>query len=441
MGSRSHESMMTPRGKNSIAEIIDTGGMLAREAVFPPTSHGDFEAMAKRRFQDPQPKREGSFWYLLHWQDSFTDGIRTRKRQRVKLAPATMPEREVKKIAAEILRPMNQGLISAGSAVTFNEYVESEYLPSTLPQLSSSTQDCYRGVIGKYLMPTFGTLCLRDLTPRTLQRYFSTLGIPYPSVVKARDALSSILRSAVPDFLVKNPLDGLRLPKDKRARRRKPTITPDQFNQLVQLVPEPYSTMLYVAVWTGLRVSELIGLKWRCINADSISVEERFCRGDWSVPKSEASAATIGVSSQVIARILRLKTLTVEIRAGSGTRKYKLVKTDGPDDLVFQSVQAGKPMHDQNILKRHIQPAARALGLPFVNWRCLRTSHATWLVQAGADPKSVQGQMRHSRISTTMDIYAQIVSSAQRAAIEKLSEFAQPQPCSITVPINGAFQC
>ena len=77
----------------------------------------------------------------------------------------------------------------------------------------------------------------------------------------------------------------------------------------------------------------------------------------------------------------------------------------------------------------HIQPAARKLGLPFVNWRCLRTSHATWLVQAGADPKSVQGQMRHSRIATTMDIYAQCVPAAQRRAIEKLSEFANASRC------------
>ena len=395
--------------------------------------------MAKRRFQDPVPKRSGHWWYLLCWQDSFGEGVRTRKRQRMKLAPATMPEREVKKIAAEILRPMNQGLISAGSAVAFSEYVDNESMPSTLPQLSSSTQDCYRGVIGKYLIPTFGDLCLRDLTPRTLQRYFSTLAIPYPSTVKVRDALSSVLRSAVPDFLVKNPLDGLRLPKDKRPRRRKPTITPEQFNKLVQLVSEPYATMLYTAVWTGLRVSELIGLRWRCIRRDSISVEERFCRGDWSQPKTEASAAPIGVTPEVIARILRLKTLTVEVRAGRGTRQHKLVKSDGPDDLVFQSVQAGKPMNDQNVLKRHVQPAARALGLAFVNWQCLRTSHASWLVQAGADPKSVQGQMRHSRISTTMDIYAQIVSTAQRQAIQKLSAFAEP--CSITVPINGAFQC
>jgi hypothetical protein len=56
-----------------------------------------------------------------------------------------------------------------------------------------------------------------------------------------------------------------------------------------------------------------------------------------------------------------------------------------------------------------------------VNWRTLRTSHATWVVQAGADPKSVQGQMRHSRISTTMEIYAQIIPLAQRRALERLN--------------------
>ena len=54
-------------------------------------------------------------------------------------------------------------------------------------------------------------------------------------------------------------------------------------------------------------------------------------------------------------------------------------------------------MNDQNILKRHLQPAARKLGLPFVTWRCLRTSHATWLCQSGADIKSVQAQMPSAR--------------------------------------------
>jgi site-specific recombinase XerD len=92
---------------------------------------------------------------------------------------------------------------------------------------------------------------------------------------------------------------------------------------------------------------------------------------------------------------------------------------------VFQSVKDGKPMSDQNILKRHIQPAARKLGLSLVTWRCLRTSCATWMVQAGADPKSVQGQMRHSRIATTMDIYAQFVPEGQRRAVAQMSEYVR----------------
>jgi integrase len=381
--------------------------------------------MARRRFQSPKPFKEGQFWWLRVWD---TNSTGSRKRQRLKLAPAETPVREVQKIAEEKLHPVNRGLVLTGSAMNFGDFVTDIYEKTYLPLLSSSTQNSYNGVISKYLKQEFSRLSLRDLTRLTVQKYFSGMAgtVPYPTISKIRDALSSILRSAVDaDYLIKNPLDRLRLPLDKRARQPKPTITPEQFHDLLELVSEPYASMLFVSVWTGLRVSEVIGLKWRCIHADSITVEERFCRGDWSTPKTSASAATIGVAPQVIARINRLKSLTVEVRAGRAVRKHKLVKSAGPDDLVFQSVQQGKPMNDQNVLRRHIKPAAKALGLSFVNWRCLRTSHATWLVQAGADAKSVQGQMRHSRISTTMDIYAQIVPLAQLRALQQLSEFAK----------------
>ena len=127
----------------------------------------------------------------------------------------------------------------------------------------------------------------------------------------------------------------------------------------------------------------------------------------------------------MIARLLRLTALTVEVRAGRAVRKHKLVKSGGPDDLVFQSVQKGCPMNDQNILKRHLQPAARKLGLPFVNWRCLRTSHATWLVQSGADPKCARpdaalphfdhdGYLRTDRASITAASVATALSFRRR---------------------------
>ena|SRR5438309_11476018 len=92
--------------------------------------------------------------------------------------------------------------------------------------------------------------------------------------------------------------------------------------------------MIHTAVFTGLRISELVGLKWEDVHDDAITVDERYCRGDWAITKTAGSAATIGVGAAVIARIRRLQ--------------------------------------------------------------------------------DVQGQMRHSRISTTMDIYAQHLPESQR---------------------------
>jgi integrase len=393
-----------------------------------PFSLEERERMARRRFQKPTPKIEGNFWYLHVWQN--TPGVQ-RKRERIKLAPASTPEREVLKIAEERLRPLNRGLIAFGSAVNFMAYVEDTYIPTELPLLAKHVQTTYRGMIRKHLKPAFEDAALCDLTPLTLQRFFSSMptrGIAHPTMVKVRDALSSVLRSAVVyEFLEKNPLEQLRLPPDKRGKLLKPVITPAQFHALLLLIPEPYASMVYVAVYSGLRVSELAALKWENMGEDSITVRARYSKGDWSCTKTPGSAAPIAVDEHVLMRIQRLKVLTVDVRAGRSVRHHRVVKRADPGDLVFQSVWHGTEINPDNIRKRFIQPAAKKLKLGKVNWRCLRTSCATWQLQAGADPKSVQGQMRHSRISTTMEIYAQFVPEGQKRAAAKLSEYVEQE--------------
>jgi len=381
--------------------------------------------MARRRFQDPKPKRRGKWWTLLLWQDEITDGRRIRTRKRVNLAPAAMPEREVLKIAAEHLRPMNQGLQTIGSATNFGEFVDRIYAPVVLPNMARSTQIRYQGVIRNYLKPQFGGACLRDVTVLAVDRYITGLGklsLSHESVDKIRDVLSGILGSAVRyELLVKNPAEGVRLPKSKKGKRSKPYVTPEQFAGLLAMIQEPYATMVYVAVYTGLRASELVGLRWRNVHQDSITVDERCCRGDWGAPKSEASNATVAVNAAVTERIQCLKSLVVKVKAGCAVRKYTVVKSAGPDDLVFQSLSKGAPMRDNNILVRHIKPAAKPLGIPWVNWQVLRRSFATWLKLSGADVKDAQALMRHSRASTTLDIYQQHVPESQRRAVDKLT--------------------
>ena len=415
-----------PTVPNGIAEGIVP---LANSGV-PPME--ELEKMARRRFQDPKPEIHGKYWTIVVRKDEFRDGRMVRGRERVRLALATEPERKVLKLKQEYMAPLNTGLSNIGSATNFQRFTEDTYRALEMPLLAKTTKQRYDGVIENYLIPTFGKLSLADLQVSKIQAFFTGLGaskLAYESIDKVRDVLASILWTAREKYrlMSDDPMEHIQLPRPHRGKRNpKPHITPEQFDELMTAVPEPYATMVYVAIYSGLRVSELIGLKWRDIGFDTLTVDERYCRGDWSEPKSEASNTTIGVDRHVVERIHRLKLLTVEVNGGGpgarAIRRYKVVKRDGPDDLVFQSVKDGKPMRDNNVLTRFIKPAARELGMGFVNWRCLRTSRATWMIEAGANPKDVQGQMRHSRIQTTLDIYAQFVPDSQRRAIEQTSK-------------------
>jgi hypothetical protein len=79
--------------------------------------------MAKRRFQAPEPELVGNWWQIRVYRDEYVNGRRVRKRERIRLALASMPVREVHKLKAEYLRPLNQSLISEGSATTFETFL------------------------------------------------------------------------------------------------------------------------------------------------------------------------------------------------------------------------------------------------------------------------------------------------------------------------------
>lgn len=187
-------------------------------------------------------------------------------------------------------------------------------------------------------------------------------------------------------------------------------MTPDQFQQLIQLISEPYASMIYVAVYTDLRASELVGLRWKNVHADSITIDERYSGGEWGPPKSDASNATIAVNQCVLERIHRLKTLTVDVRAGKGAvRHYRAVKSAGPEDLVFQLVSRSAPRCPNNVLFKRTVARYRLGQLASA------PSFARNLAQA---------QMLHSRASTTLDIYQQFVPASQRQAVDRLTTLA-----------------
>ncbi len=82
--------------------------------------------------------------------------------------------------------------------------------------------------------------------------------------------------------------------------------------------------------------------------------------------------------------------------------------------------RTGGPHSDTNLLARHLKPAGKQIGTPWVGWQTLRRTHATLLSQAGASPKDAQAQFGHAHISTT--IYTRPTPDHQRAAVERMSQ-------------------
>lgn len=237
--------------------------------------------MARRRYQKPTPKRRGKQWSILVREDVVEDGQRKRQVRRIPLGPATLTRAEAERLRDDYLAATNQANVGIGGAILFRDFARI-YGRDVLPTLASTTRDRTKSVLKIHLNPEFGDLMLRESTLEVQQRYFARLQATEQSaesVDKVKDVLSAVLRTAV-DYgrLSTNPAEKIRLRK-RKLTRPKPFIRVDQFYALLALIAEPYATMVYVAVFTALRVSELAGLLWRNVHADSITVEQRYCRG------------------------------------------------------------------------------------------------------------------------------------------------------------------
>ncbi len=317
---------------------------------------------------------------------------------------------------------------SASGALVCSRTLFERTIEMFFPRLASTSQERSRSVLKNHLKPEFGDLMLREITLEALQGYFTRLQqskLSYESIDKIRDVLSAVLRTAVEyGRLLNNPAEKVRLKRRKGERPQ--TVSADR--AVLSSAGSDRGAVRHHGLRGGVYGPQGQRTGWPEVAEHPYHLDyHRGAVQPWRFRSAQiqASRATIPVDAHVIARIERLKSLEVLVRAGYATRRYRVVKSDAPDDLVFQSVAKGAPMRDNNILTRHIKPTARKLNLGWVNWQVLRRSCATWLQQAGVDVKDAQGIMRHSRASTTQDVYQQLVPESQRRAVQKLTSYVE----------------
>lgn len=372
--------------------------------------------MARRRYQKGTLRLRGKrneVWELL-WREDYikTDGTLGRRLISKVIGPVgDLTRRQARKIADELLRPLNQGLVTPHSTITFREFIEQYFVPNAFPTLKTSTQDRYRRTLKTHLLPAFGNLGLRDIGTLEIQGFVLRKmenGLSWACADHFRNLLSKIYEMAKKwgYFTGVNPASGVDLPEKKTVRERN-VLTPEQIPELLRILREPFRTMAHLGILTGLRVGEILGLRWMDVDlsAAQICVRQRCYRGDMDSPKTKSSKRTLPLPQPCLEA---LQTLWKQ----SGNRDQT--------GLVFQTSN-GTPYSDTNILHRELKPAGQKIGAPWLSWHAFRRTHATLLQFAGGTLKDAQAQLGHSKLSTTLEIYTIPIPAHQRAAVERLS--------------------
>jgi integrase len=261
----------------------------------------------------------------------------------------------------------------------FKQFVDSVWKPSVLSVLNPTTAKYYGIQIDCHLLPVFGTKRLCEIKRANLQSFVAEKrghGYSGSSIHGMRTALGKVLQSAVDwGYLEQNFARGVNIgSREPKAERLYPSAV--EAVRLIGSLGEPIRTVVLVAVSTGLRIGELLALRWKRLDflRGAIQIRETVSEGKFGTPKTKSSRRDIPISDPVRNALL----------AQRGRSRQT-----GSDDLVF-ATRKQTPLNPKNLLRRQLRPACVALELPLVSWHSFRHTHATLLGEVGESLKTAQ---------------------------------------------------
>jgi integrase len=177
---------------------------------------------------------------------------------------------------------------------------------------------------------------------------------------------------------------------------------------LLAELSEPCRTVVTVAVLTGLRIGEILALRWKRVDMlrGTIEVAETFSDGEFGTPKTRSSRRVIPMS-EPLRKILE-------------AHRSRSIQKDS-EDLVF-TTPTGTPLSSKNLYNRVLAPACDRIKEPRVSWHSFRHAHATLLTESGESMKTAQALLGHSDLETTLNVYTHALPASQRRAVERVSE-------------------
>jgi integrase len=375
--------------------------------------------MKGTRHQEGYLYRKGSLWLLRYYDSEFAAEGSVRRVQKTKKLAAVGQEcpnkTAARDLAREFLESINLARNTPESAMTLLRFTEDRYLPFVEEHKRISTFRGYLNMWRRYLKPRCD-ITLREFRTVDGERILDSIAkehrLTSTTLAHIKAFLSGIFRFAKRQGVInsENPVRDVVLPKGKPSGETH-AYSLAEITQMLKVLPEPASTIVAVAAFTGVRKGELRGFLWENYDGEQVLISQSFWRGHALEPKTRQSKAPVPV-------IAPLAGLLDSHRCLSG---------NPANGLMFLS-PAGKPINLDALAANVIVPLVTKLGVQWHGWHAFRRGLATNLHQLGVSDKVIQRILRHANVAVTQNCYIKTADSEVTAAMLQFERFLEYAP-------------
>ena len=361
-------------------------------------------------------KQRGSSWSIIV--ELPKDIISGKRKQKWYTFHGT--KKEAEKFLTEKLRELDTGILIDTKKIKYSEYLD-YWREKNFKNLEITTQEGYIQKIEKHIKQYLGNLYLEDIKPLHLQNFYDKLllegrkdkkgGLSERTVLSIHRIIHSSLKQAVKwQLIVRNVADNVEPPKAKKYKAN--FLTDEQTKKLLEIAKK---TDIYIpvaiAVYTGARRGEILGLRWDNVNLDKgyVKIVDNLCSTNNGViikqPKTNNGIRTIAISKNLI-NILKKHTITQ-------LENKMLFGNCYQDNNLVCCYENGKNFNPKRFSAK-FNELLKKNNLPIIRFHDLRHSHASLLVKLGVKPKEISERLGHSNIGITMDLYSHLYEESDK---------------------------
>lgn len=358
-------------------------------------------------------RSKGPDVWVLRWREGNADKSRT-----LGTTQQLRSKAEAQRAASRFTAEINNSI----EVATFGQLVR-RYLQEAIPE-RQSTAGPLRSMLNARILPEWEDVRVVDMAkdPMAVEQWIKGLRTrPGKKGDKPRDLAprSKLHTRAVMHRLFeyamrwryldcqRNPMGLIELKGTSRRVRTICLVTPEQYYEILSHLAPHVRLMVILAMNTGLRISEILGLKWTDIDFAhaTLSIERSV------VGKYEGETKTLSSASMLPLH----EALIQELRAWQAREK-------SVNGWLFGNIDTGRPYHRVSLQKDHLIPAGRKAGIPNLGWHSFRHTYRARLGSSGATPEVQQKLMRHSSIDMTMKYGQNHMLDSTRPANARLVE-------------------